>query len=102
MSVLTSLTAQNTCGVSGIHVPPVDFFRSQLKAIWEDVDVDAIKVGMLGNRDVIMALSEELQTHAMNGEQVQQNAHELYLIHTMQQYQLFLIQSWYPHQALCS
>jgi hydroxymethylpyrimidine kinase/phosphomethylpyrimidine kinase len=63
MSVLTSLTAQNTCGVTQIHIPPVDFFRAQLRALWEDVELDAIKLGMLGNRDVILALSEELRHH---------------------------------------
>lgn len=68
LSVLTSLTAQNTCSVSQIHVPPVDFFRAQLKALWEDIELDAIKVGMLGNRNVILALSEELQHNARHGE----------------------------------
>jgi hydroxymethylpyrimidine kinase/phosphomethylpyrimidine kinase len=61
MSVLTALTAQNTRGVSQIHIPPVDFFRSQLQSLWQDIDIDAIKIGMLGNNSVILALAEELQ-----------------------------------------
>jgi hydroxymethylpyrimidine kinase/phosphomethylpyrimidine kinase len=68
LSVLTSLTAQNTCGVSQIHIPPVDFFKAQLKALWEDVELDAIKIGMLGNRDVILALAEELQHNVRQSE----------------------------------
>ncbi|UZJ53846.1 hypothetical protein CBS101457_003166 [Exobasidium rhododendri] len=67
MSVLTALTAQNTQGVSKIHTPPVEFFTSQLRALWEDVDIDAIKIGMLGTSEVILALSEELQRHASKG-----------------------------------
>lgn len=61
MCALTALTAQNTKGVSGIHITPTDFFRSQLQALWEDVDIDAIKIGMLGNREIINALYEELK-----------------------------------------
>lgn len=61
MSVLTSLTAQNTQGVTSIHIPPVEFFRAQLQALWEDVEVDAIKLGMLANSEVIIALSQELK-----------------------------------------
>jgi hydroxymethylpyrimidine/phosphomethylpyrimidine kinase len=60
MAVLTALTAQNTEGVTGIHIPPAAFFRQQLRSIFEDVSVDAIKVGMLGNQDVVRALSEEI------------------------------------------
>jgi hydroxymethylpyrimidine/phosphomethylpyrimidine kinase len=68
MSVLTALTAQNTQGVSQIHLPPVGFFVSQLQALWNDVEIDAIKIGMLGSSEVIMALSKELQQNANNGE----------------------------------
>lgn len=61
MCALTALTAQNTKGVTGIHITPPDFFRSQLQALWEDVEIDAIKIGMLGNREIINALNEELK-----------------------------------------
>lgn len=60
MCALTSLTAQNTQGVTDIHVTPTSFFRAQLQALWADVEVDAIKIGMLGNQDIVQALSEEL------------------------------------------
>jgi hydroxymethylpyrimidine/phosphomethylpyrimidine kinase len=49
MAAVTALTAQNTRGVAGIHAPPADFLRAQLDAIFDDIDVAAIKIGMLGN-----------------------------------------------------
>jgi len=68
MSIVTALTAQNTKGVTQIHIPPVEFFKSQIRALRDDVEIDAIKIGMLGNREVILALSEELQTFTRIGE----------------------------------
>ncbi|MFK0001052.1 bifunctional hydroxymethylpyrimidine kinase/phosphomethylpyrimidine kinase [Paenarthrobacter sp. NPDC090522] len=53
MGVVTALTAQNTLGVTAVHVPPVDFLRQQLEAISSDVTIDAVKIGMLGDAEVI-------------------------------------------------
>ncbi|WP_423181582.1 bifunctional hydroxymethylpyrimidine kinase/phosphomethylpyrimidine kinase [Arthrobacter sp. NyZ413] len=53
MAAITALTAQNTQGVTGVHVPPVDFLRQQLEAIGNDIEVDAVKIGMLGDAAVI-------------------------------------------------
>ncbi|WP_115788687.1 bifunctional hydroxymethylpyrimidine kinase/phosphomethylpyrimidine kinase [Arthrobacter silvisoli] len=53
MAVITALTAQNTKGVRSVHVPPVGFLREQLDAISEDITVDAVKIGMLGDAEVI-------------------------------------------------
>ncbi|MBT2486686.1 MULTISPECIES: bifunctional hydroxymethylpyrimidine kinase/phosphomethylpyrimidine kinase [unclassified Microbacterium] len=53
MAALTALTAQNTRGVRAVHVPPTDFLRAQLDAISDDITVDAVKIGMLANADVI-------------------------------------------------
>ncbi|MET3682919.1 hydroxymethylpyrimidine/phosphomethylpyrimidine kinase [Alkalibacillus flavidus] len=47
MSVLTSLTAQNTTGVQGVHHVPAFFIETQLTAIEEDLPVDVIKTGMI-------------------------------------------------------
>ena len=41
MAVLTALTAQNTRGVRGVHVPPVEFLRAQLEAVSDDIVIDA-------------------------------------------------------------
>src|SRR6056297_1634544 len=56
-SVLTALTAQNTRGVAGIHAVPPDFVLAQGRAVLEDLDVAAIKVGMLGDVPTIEAVA---------------------------------------------
>ncbi|WP_067200930.1 bifunctional hydroxymethylpyrimidine kinase/phosphomethylpyrimidine kinase [Microbacterium sp. XT11] len=53
MAVLTALTAQNTRGVRGVHVPPAEFVRAQLDAISDDIVVDAVKIGMLAEAGVV-------------------------------------------------
>lgn len=57
MAVLTALTAQNTRGVRAVHVPPVDFLRTQLDAISDDIVIDAVKIGMLADADVIRTVA---------------------------------------------
>jgi hydroxymethylpyrimidine/phosphomethylpyrimidine kinase len=52
-SVITALTAQNTEGVSGIHDVPADFVAAQLDAVFGDLDVKAVKIGMVSRRDII-------------------------------------------------
>ena len=49
MAVVTSLVAQNTHGVRAIHTPPPEFLYEQLRAVSDDVTIDAVKIGMLGN-----------------------------------------------------
>jgi hydroxymethylpyrimidine/phosphomethylpyrimidine kinase len=57
-SAITALTAQNTVGVAGVHVPPPEFLRAQLDAVLEDLPVAAVKTGMLATEDVISAVAE--------------------------------------------
>jgi hydroxymethylpyrimidine/phosphomethylpyrimidine kinase len=57
-SVITALTAQNITGVSGIHEVPADFVTAQIDAVFSDLDVKAVKIGMVAQRatiDVIVA-----------------------------------------------
>lgn len=63
-SVVTSLVAQNTTGVQEIFTPPIDFLRTQLRSITDDVAIDAIKIGMLGTTEIIEVVREFLTTHA--------------------------------------
>jgi len=58
MAVLTSLTAQNTRGVTGIHDVPPSFVREQLAAVFADVRVDAAKTGMLKSPEIIDAVAD--------------------------------------------
>jgi hydroxymethylpyrimidine kinase/phosphomethylpyrimidine kinase len=51
-SAITCLTAQNSCGVVGVHSPPVEFLRMQLSALGGDLFPHAVKVGMLGTKDL--------------------------------------------------
>lgn len=51
-SVITALTAQNTQGVAGVHVVPVEFVRSQFETLIADVRIDAVKIGMLATAEL--------------------------------------------------
>jgi len=55
-SVITALTAQNTRGVSAIHDVPPDFIAAQIDAVFSDLKVDAVKIGMLSQPAVIEAV----------------------------------------------
>jgi hydroxymethylpyrimidine/phosphomethylpyrimidine kinase len=55
-SVITALTAQNTTGVNGIHPVPADFVTAQIDAVFSDLDVKAVKIGMVAQRPVIDAI----------------------------------------------
>lgn len=53
MSAITALTAQNTCGVRGIHPVPVEFVAAQIEAVLEDLGTDTLKTGMLFDADIV-------------------------------------------------
>jgi hydroxymethylpyrimidine/phosphomethylpyrimidine kinase len=59
-SVITALTAQNTRGVSGIHVVPADFVTAQMDAVFNDLHVDAVKIGMAAQLATIDAIAAGL------------------------------------------
>lgn len=60
MAVVTALVAQNTHGVRSIHVPPASFLEEQLRAVSDDVEVDAVKIGMLFDEEIIAIVGEWL------------------------------------------
>ena len=60
MAALTALTAQNTRGVFGVHPVPPDFLRAQIAAVFDDIRVDAVKIGMLGTPDLVRVVAEAL------------------------------------------
>ena len=60
-SVITSVTAQNTLEVTGIHDLPAEFVVLQLDTVVRDLTVDAIKTGMLSNPAIIRAVSARLK-----------------------------------------
>jgi hydroxymethylpyrimidine/phosphomethylpyrimidine kinase len=59
-SVITALTAQNTSGVSGIHRVPADFVTAQIDAVFGDLEVKAVKIGMVAERATIDAIAAGL------------------------------------------
>jgi len=62
MSAITALTAQNTQGVTGILPVTADFVRAQIRAVADDVRIDAAKTGMLANAEIIAVVADELRT----------------------------------------
>ena len=60
MSALTAVTAQNSVGVHGWWPLPVEGVRAQIRAVVDDIGVDAVKLGMLGTAEVAAAVADEL------------------------------------------
>ena len=59
-SVVTAVTAQNTQAVTAIHPIPDDVVAAQIKAVLEDIQIDVIKIGMLGTPSLIAAVTDAL------------------------------------------
>ena len=60
MAALTALTAQNTQGVSSVHLLPPKFVRDQIKEVFWDIRVDAVKIGMIANAEIAAAVTAAL------------------------------------------
>jgi hydroxymethylpyrimidine/phosphomethylpyrimidine kinase len=60
-TVITALTAQNTMGVHGVHLVPPHFITAQMDAVFSDLAVAAVKIGMLGAEDAVYAVAAGLQ-----------------------------------------
>ncbi|VTZ49294.1 Hydroxymethylpyrimidine/phosphomethylpyrimidine kinase [Methylocella tundrae] len=63
MAAITALTAQNTRGVRGLHLPPPEFVGAQIDAIFEDIEVAAVKIGMLGSAAIVETVAARLAAH---------------------------------------
>ena len=62
-SVITAITAQNTQTVVAIHPIPDEIVTAQIKAVLDDIDIHAIKIGMLGTPTLIKAVATALQDY---------------------------------------
>jgi hydroxymethylpyrimidine/phosphomethylpyrimidine kinase len=62
-SAITALTAQNTQGVTGIHDVPPDFIAAQIDAVFADLDVAAVKIGMLSQTATVETVAQALDRH---------------------------------------
>lgn len=65
MSVVTAVTAQNTLGVQGVAVLPVESVMAQLEAVLSDLGADAVKTGMLATAEVVTAVAETLSRYGV-------------------------------------
>ena len=63
ISVLTAVTAQNTLGVQGIYEIPAWFVEKQIDSVLSDIGADAIKTGMLVNREIIEVVSKKIKQY---------------------------------------
>jgi hydroxymethylpyrimidine/phosphomethylpyrimidine kinase len=61
MTAITALTAQSTVGVDEIHPVPPEMIFAQVKAVAEDIGVDAVKIGMLGTAETVCAVRDALE-----------------------------------------
>lgn len=62
-SVITALTAQNTCGVQAVQTLPVAFIEQQFEAVFSDIRIDAVKIGMLGDAAIIRTVAAMLKRY---------------------------------------
>jgi hydroxymethylpyrimidine/phosphomethylpyrimidine kinase len=60
-SAITALTAQNTGGVSAVHAVPPEFVAAQIDAVFGDLAVGAVKIGMVAERAIIEAIAAALK-----------------------------------------
>ena len=65
-TVIAALTAQNTKGVTGIHDVPAAFVTAQIDAVFSDLAIDAVKIGMLSHPDTIAAVADGLDRYKQN------------------------------------
>ena len=63
-AAITCLTAQNTQKVFAVHNAPIGFLRQQLEAVLDDMNFDAIKIGMLATAEIIECVADVLQKKA--------------------------------------
>lgn len=84
-TAITAITVQNTVGVSDVLPIPSNIVREQIKAVLDDIGTDAVKIGMLGSKEIAQTVAETLKTYnprnivldpvlvATSGDQLSQN-----------------------------
>lgn len=63
LSAITALTAQNTQGVRSIHSVPPTFLKDQLEAVFDDIEIDAVKIGMINTADAARVIGRVLDQY---------------------------------------
>ena len=65
-SVITALTAQNTQHVHSVHSVPSEFIAEQLDAVFSDIEIHAVKTGMLGGIESVIAVADAMEKYGVN------------------------------------
>jgi len=65
MSVITSVTAQNTESVLGVSDLPAGFVELQIDAVLGDIGADAVKTGMLSNKEIVSSVSKKIRAYGI-------------------------------------
>jgi len=63
MTAITALTVQNTQGVSGIHPVPAAFVAEQITALFADIRINTVKIGMIAHAKIAHAIADVLAKH---------------------------------------
>ncbi|WP_022972929.1 bifunctional hydroxymethylpyrimidine kinase/phosphomethylpyrimidine kinase [Xanthomonas maliensis] len=63
LSAIAALTAQHTRAVTAVHIPPVAFLQAQVDACFDDFEIQAVKLGMLANAEIIHCVADLLERH---------------------------------------
>jgi hydroxymethylpyrimidine/phosphomethylpyrimidine kinase len=63
-SVITAVTAQNTQEVTAVHGIPNNIISAQIKAVIQDIRINAVKIGMLATTNIIQTVAKELKSHS--------------------------------------
>ena len=61
MTAITAITVQNTLGVTGVHLVPAETISAQIHAVYDDPGVDAVKIGMLFSKEIVIAVTDALK-----------------------------------------
>lgn len=64
MSVITAVTAQNTTGVSAIHEIPAPIVRAQIDSVFDDIEINAVKIGMVASESIVQAIAAGLSKYS--------------------------------------
>ncbi len=67
MSVITALTSQNTTGVFEVESCRGEFVKSQIQAVFSDIMPDAVKIGMVSSKEIILAIAKMLESYQDKG-----------------------------------
>jgi hydroxymethylpyrimidine/phosphomethylpyrimidine kinase len=63
LAAITAITAQNTQGVAEIHLVPAEFVAAQIDALFADIDIAAVKIGMLASPEIAKVVAQSLAEH---------------------------------------